>query len=134
MASSPQVASSTGSNNNSAGQQKPVGRNKIALQPGHSPMDWARLKDSGKDLKGVTEFREYTLEEIAKHNKPDDCWVAIQGFVYNVTAYLDFHPGGRKQLMRAAGKDGTEMFKKMHSWVNAPHILDKCCIGMLAKK
>ncbi|KAJ1674841.1 hypothetical protein EV182_002454, partial [Spiromyces aspiralis] len=73
--------------------EKSSGRNKVALEQGHSPMDWVRLKNSGKPLKSTDEFREYTLEEIAKHNKPDDCWVVIHKFVYDVTAYLKFHPG-----------------------------------------
>ena len=38
-----------------------------------------------------------------KHNKEDDCWTVYQGKVYDVTSYLDYHPGGRDKLMLAAG-------------------------------
>jgi len=64
--------------------------------------------------------------------------------VYNVTAYLPFHPGGEKELMRGVGRDGTKLFSmtpfhgwgelmvvEFHAWVNAETMLDKCLIGFL---
>ena len=47
---------------------------------------------------------------LKAHNKKDDAWTAIYGKVYNMTAYLPFHPGGEKELMRVAGRDGTKLF------------------------
>jgi cytochrome b involved in lipid metabolism len=44
------------------------------------------------------------------HNKRDDAWAAFSGKVYNITPYLAFHPGGEKELMRVAGRDGTKLF------------------------
>ena len=35
------------------------------------------------------------------------------GNVYNVTAYAEYHPGGIPELMRGAGKDGTEYFDEV---------------------
>ncbi|CAJ0646500.1 5117_t:CDS:2 [Entrophospora sp. SA101] len=79
-------------------------------EPGHSSLDWAKLKSSGVDLKGVSEIRNYTLEELKKHNRRDDAWSAFNGKIYNITPYIKFHPGGEKELMRGAGKDGTKLF------------------------
>lgn len=71
-------------------------RNKCALMPGHSLMDWVRLAGSNGDLAGTKGIiRPISYEELAKHNKMDDAWLAIRGKVYNVTKYLDFHPGGK---------------------------------------
>jgi hypothetical protein len=70
-------------------------RNKVALEPGHSPLDWARLTQSGKDLTGTGgRIFKVTLSELKKHNTEEDCWMVIRGKVYNATPYLKFHPGG----------------------------------------
>ncbi|KAJ2896122.1 hypothetical protein GGI21_003806 [Coemansia aciculifera] len=121
MRNSPQVLSVPG------GNQRP--RKKVALKPGYSPLDWARLSASGKDLRGTSELRLITMEEIALHNKRNDCWMVIGGKVYNVTHYVEFHPGGKGELMRAAGKDGSALFNDTHPWVNAESILRACMIG-----
>ncbi|XP_060588144.1 cytochrome b5 reductase 4-like isoform X2 [Ruditapes philippinarum] len=108
------------------------GRNKVLLKPGHSLMDWIKLGRSGKDLTGVGGRKlEVTPEELKKHNTEDDCWIALRGKVYNVTSYLDFHPGGIDELMRGAGKDATALFDEVHKWVNAESMLEKCLIGKL---
>jgi cytochrome-b5 reductase len=54
-----------------------------------------------------------TPDELALHNRENDCWIAFRGFVYNVTPYLEFHPGGVDEMMRAAGADGTELFDQV---------------------
>lgn len=104
-------------------------RNKVALKPGFSLIGWIRLTNSGQDLAGKR--GSVTAEELRKHNKPDDCWMCIRGKVYNVTRYLDFHPGGAEQLMRGAGKDATSLFDEYHAWVNYEQLLAKCLIGPL---
>lgn len=71
-------------------------RNKCALRPGHSLMDWVRLGSSNYDLAGTKGVvRPVSYDELAKHNKVDDAWLAIRGKVFNVTKYMDFHPGGK---------------------------------------
>jgi hypothetical protein len=55
-------------------------RNKVALRPGHSLMDWIRLGNSGKDLTGVGGIpRDVPGSELAKHNRREDAWLAIKG-------------------------------------------------------
>ncbi|KAL4233441.1 Cytochrome b5 reductase 4 [Mactra antiquata] len=108
------------------------GRNKVQLKPGHSLMDWIRLGRSGKDLTSVGGVHmNVTPEELLKHNTEKDCWIALRGKVYNVTPYLDFHPGGVDELMRGAGKDATALFDEIHKWVNAESMLEKCLVGKL---
>ncbi|KAK1222889.1 hypothetical protein PQX77_014311 [Marasmius sp. AFHP31] len=110
---------------------KPKGRNKVALAPGHSPLDWAALKSSGADLRGVPTLMRITPSVLKQHNKRDDAWSAFNGKVYNITPYLAFHPGGEKELMRVAGRDGTKLFALTHAWVNVDFMLDSCMVGFL---
>ncbi|XP_072251055.1 cytochrome b5 reductase 4 isoform X2 [Leuresthes tenuis] len=111
------------------------GRNKVALKPGHSLMDWIRFAKSGKDLTGLRgRLIEVTQEELQKHNRRDDCWTCIRGMVYNVTPYMDYHPGGEEELMKAAGIDGTELFDQVHRWVNYESMLKECLVGRMATK
>lgn len=58
--------------------------------------------------------RQFTLEEVAKHNTEADCWLAIHGRVFNVTAFLAEHPGGKKVVLKEAGKDATAKFDAFH--------------------
>eukprot|EP00967_Tisochrysis_lutea_P124981 scaffold209583_cov15-Tisochrysis_lutea.AAC.1 len=53
--------------------------------------------------------------------------------VYDITPYLNFHPGGRDILLKAAGKDGTSLFMKYHPWVNIGALMEKCLLGTLGE-
>ncbi|KAJ1151221.1 hypothetical protein NDU88_004008 [Pleurodeles waltl] len=107
----------------------------VPLKPGRSLMDWVRLTKSHKDLSGLKgRFIEVTEDELAKHNKKEDCWTCIRGHVYNVTPYMEYHPGGEEELMKAAGADGTDLFDQVHRWVNYESMLKECLIGRIAMK
>ncbi|KAK7885900.1 hypothetical protein WMY93_025521 [Mugilogobius chulae] len=119
----------------SPGGSAGTGRNKVALKPGHSLMDWIRFAKSGKDLTGLRgRLIEVTPEELQKHNTREDCWTCIRGLVYNVTPYMDYHPGGEAELMRAAGIDGTDLFDQVHRWVNYESMLKECLVGRMSTK
>ena len=51
------------------------------------------------------------------HNTRQDAWTAINGSVYNISPYLDYHPGGVPELMRIAGRDGTKLFGARHPYL-----------------
>ncbi|XP_053520826.1 cytochrome b5 reductase 4 isoform X1 [Artibeus jamaicensis] len=111
------------------------GRSKVPLKQGRSLMDWIRLTKSGKDLTGLKgRLIEVTEEELKKHNTKNDCWICIRGLVYNVSPYMEYHPGGEDELMRAAGSDGTDLFDQVHRWVNYESMLRECLVGRMAVK
>ncbi|XP_041535434.1 cytochrome b5 reductase 4 isoform X3 [Microtus oregoni] len=111
------------------------GRSKVPLKQGRSLMDWIRLTKSGTDLTGLKgRLIEVTEEELKTHNKKDDCWICIRGLVYNVSPYMEYHPGGEDELMRAAGADGTDLFNEVHRWVNYESMLKECLVGRMAVK
>ncbi len=55
----------------------------------------------------------YTLAQIATHSSKADCWLVADAKVYNVTSFIDKHPGGEKILL-GCGKDMTEFFNTKH--------------------
>lgn len=57
-----------------------------------------------------------------------------QGRVYNISAYLDFHPGGDGELLKGAGRRSDELFAEVHPWVNWEGMLGGCLIGMLVQE
>mmetsp|Transcript_43529 Transcript_43529/g.109857 ORF Transcript_43529/g.109857 Transcript_43529/m.109857 type:complete len:528 (-) Transcript_43529:14-1597(-) len=56
----------------------------------------------------------FKLSEVEKHNTPEDCWIIIDGNVYDVTKFLKLHPGGFKILAGFGGKDATQAFYDLH--------------------
>ncbi|CAH1174103.1 unnamed protein product [Phaedon cochleariae] len=60
-----------------------------------------------------TTTKVYTLEEVSKQNGKSEkgtVWIIIKDNVYDVTDYLDEHPGGKETIMEFAGKDATKDF------------------------
>jgi cytochrome-b5 reductase len=51
-----------------------------------------------------------SIAEVRKHKTADDCWTILRGKVYDITAYVKFHPGGEEKLLMGAGKDMTSLF------------------------
>lgn len=104
----------------------------IAHRPATSnraPLEPQRQIGNGNKLPSIS------LNELRRHNVPDDCWIAIKGRVYNVTSYVPQHPGG-DFLMQAAGLDGTHVFITTHpaavlSVLESPSFSDRYCIGTL---
>ncbi len=44
-----------------------------------------------------------SMQDVAKHNKKEDCWVVIHGRVYDLTKFIDSHPGGVGPILAKAG-------------------------------
>ncbi|ODV63359.1 Irc21p [Ascoidea rubescens DSM 1968] len=117
--------------------KRPLPRQKFRVEPGYSQLDWGNLKCSGANLRGIPKDQfplRVTKLELKKHNKEEDCWICIHNKVYNITSYLKYHPGGVDYLMKCAGKDGTLLFNKYHSWINAERMLDECLVGFYVKE
>ena len=78
--------------------------------------------------------REISRQELRKHRKRKDAWMAINGAVYNVTDYMDYHPGGWDELLKGAGRDATDMFNEIHKYEIISHKLNiltptTCLVG-----
>jgi predicted heme/steroid binding protein len=62
-----------------------------------------------------------SADEVAKHDHRDDLYVTIDGIVYDLSKFGQFHPGGPQALIRNAGKDATTEFHSLHK----PWVLEK---------
>lgn len=114
--------------------RKPAARAKVPFEKGYSQMDWMKLTQTHPDLadlKGQSNKRLISMDEVKQHRAEGSMWTVLKGRVYNITPYMKFHPGGVDLLMKAVGKDCTSLFNKYHAWVNAEFLLEKCLVGTL---
>ncbi|EMC98132.1 hypothetical protein BAUCODRAFT_121029 [Baudoinia panamericana UAMH 10762] len=59
--------------------------------------------------------QKVSVAEITKHATPDDCWVVVNGKVYDLSKFAPNHPGGPEMVYKYAGKDGTKTYNQFHS-------------------
>ena len=68
---------------------------------------------------------------MAPHSSREDVWMSIHGKVYDVTKYLEDHPGGEEVLMDRGGKDATEDYEDVGHSNEARKTLNRYEIGEL---
>lgn len=73
----------------------------------------------------------FTRDEVAKHNTPDSLWCIIDHRVYDLTDFLDAHPGGSVVLTQIAGKDVTTDFYNLHRQEVIEKYKKTLCIGTI---
>ena len=74
----------------------------------------------------------YTMAQVRENNSARSCWTAIDGFVYNLTAWINSHPGGSGAILFLCGTDGTNAFKAQHENQSRPALrLDGYRLGRL---
>ena len=71
-----------------------------------------------------------TAEEVAKHSTREDGWLIVEGKVYDVTSYIDVHPGG-DSLLKWLGQEATAPFNGTQHPGSARDNLDNYLIGDL---
>lgn len=80
--------------------------------------------------------KQFTRQEIEKHNKLNDSWLVVNNKVYDVTSVLDWHPGGKASILAYAGKlskEATSSFESIHDEY-AHKKLTECVIGHVTAK
>ena len=50
------------------------------------------------------------MTEISKHNSVADCWLLINNKVYNLTSFINSHPGGVGTITNYCGKEATSAY------------------------
>eukprot|EP00127_Corallochytrium_limacisporum_P000667 Clim_evm66s22 gene=Clim_evmTU66s22 len=75
--------------------------------------------------------KEIESTEVAQHNTRNSVWLTIHGKVYDVTDFMDEHPGGEEVLLEVAGRDSTSEFEDVGHSPNAVDMMDKYLVGSL---
>ena len=77
----------------------------------------------------------FTFTEVQQHNSETSCYTVIEGVVYDLTPFINLHPGGRDAQLSLCGIDGTEAFLGKHGGSPKPEeMLQSLRIGVLVSE
>lgn len=68
-----------------------------------------------------TKPRTISFRDLKPHDNSNDCWIAVHSKIYDVTDFLEAHPGGSGIILKYAGNDATRAYDEIH----APGILEE---------
>lgn len=84
--------------------------------------------------------KEITEDEVAKHAVESDCWIIVGNDsnggakVYNITPYMNDHPGGPEIMLEFAGKDADDMFEDIGHSSEARNKMKEYLVGPLKQR
>ncbi len=61
-----------------------------------------------------------TMKDVSTNNTPKSCWSAIDGNVYDLTRWINSHPGGAAAITFLCGTDGSKAFAAQHAGEGKP--------------
>ena len=77
-------------------------------------------------------MRKISMQEVERHNTSDDCWVVINGKVYDLSTFQATHPGGSEIITGNAGKDVSNLFNDVHPKDIVERLLSPdACLGLV---
>ena len=78
-----------------------------------------------------SEEPQWTVEEVARHSAPTDLWLIIDGRVFDVTDFVEEHPGGFEAIMRRPGADNSEGFNGPQHPEKVQQLIGEYYVGRL---
>lgn len=92
------------------------------------------LASTSQTSEAASTTASYTLTQVAQHGSSTSCWSTINGKVYDLTNWIDQHPGGPEHILAICGKDGSSDFNQQHGGdAQVESILQQFYIGTLKK-
>ncbi|KAL3101445.1 hypothetical protein niasHT_020764 [Heterodera trifolii] len=99
----------------------------------HFSSEFQRHTEASPNDPKMTASRRLTRAEVAEHNNSSDAWIIIGNKVYDVTKFLDEHPGGMEVLMEKAGEDRTEAFEDIGHSTDARQMKEDFLVGEIVE-
>ena len=88
------------------------------------------LEESGPKVSTPAGTINLSNSEIKTHNSKSDCWSIVNANVYNLTSYVQSHPGGASVIANICGKDGSKAFVNQHNTQGKPNnVLSSFLLG-----
>ncbi|ODQ47574.1 hypothetical protein PICMEDRAFT_31057 [Pichia membranifaciens NRRL Y-2026] len=75
---------------------------------------WGAVSDTFSNESSAQTAGTVSVDEFVKHSSKSDCWVAVNGKVYDVTDFVPNHPGGQAPLLKHGGHDATMLYENLH--------------------
>lgn len=110
------------------------------VEPGTGNDGWMQPSEENKITKAKQESsapqKQFTRQEIEKHCTEKDCWIVVDGRVYDATSVLSWHPGGKAAILGHAGKvhqETSDDFASVHDEYAYKKLKD-CILGTVTQK
>jgi len=125
-----QAATIVGTKCTKIGSTKTTGGVKYSCVKSGSKLIWSKakvVKTSPTPTKSASpspspssDQTQLTLSEVKKHDSGTSCWSVVSGNVYDLTNWINKHPGGATVIRAICGKDGTDAFEGQHAGQGRP--------------
>lgn len=69
----------------------------------------------------TTVEKTFTADDVKQHNNADSCYAIINDNVYDLTSWINKHPGGRLAILAICGRDGSTAFNLQHGKSSKPN-------------
>lgn len=76
-------------------------------------------------------LKQFAFEEVKQHSNRASCWLVIHDRVYDVTPFLNEHPGGEEVLLEQGGKIASDAFEDVGHSRDARQLMNKYLVGEL---
>lgn len=70
---------------------------------------------SAGTMPSPTNMTKYTMAQVKTHHGASSCWAVIDGNVYDLTKWINQHPGGPDKILGICGTDASAAFQQQHS-------------------
>lgn len=111
-----------------------------SIEPGIGEGCWMKpsvenLIVSAKQAAGAPQ-KQFTREEIEKHDFDSDCWIIVGGQVYDATSVISWHPGDKAPITSQAAEAHQETSDGFSSIYDdfAYQKLKECAIGVVTEE